>query len=135
NMLSFVQCLRRAGLPVSTDQVRDFVRALTLVDIGQRIQVYHAACCLLVNRHEHLKLFETIFNVFWNTWIGMGQSAPQKAPRAPRHDQPQQPVLISYMASKARPHDPELDVIDKSATYSDVELLGHKDFSQMTPDE
>jgi len=134
NMLSFIQCLRRAGLPISSDQVMDFVCALTLVDIGQRIRVYHAARCLLVSRYEHLGLFETIFNAFWNLRADAGRPSPQKAPRAPRHDQ-QQPVLMTYMASKARPHDPALDVVDKSATYSDLELLGRKDFSQMTPDE
>jgi uncharacterized protein len=134
NMLSLIRLLRLAGVPVSSDQTMDFVRVLTLVDIGQRDQVYHAARCILVSRHEHLRLFETIFNIFWNRMTNTQQSAPQKAPRAPRHDQ-QKPVLVSYMASKARPHDPELDVMDKSATYSEAELLQRKDFSQMTPEE
>jgi len=135
NMLSFIQCLRRAGLPVSSNQVMDFVRALTLVNIGQRDQVYFTARCLLVSHYEHLVLFETIFNAFWKIPSVSGQSAPKKAPRASRHDKQQQPALITYMASKARPHDPELDVFDKSATYSDLELLSRKDFLQMTPEE
>jgi uncharacterized protein with von Willebrand factor type A (vWA) domain len=134
NMLSLIHILRRAGLPVSSDQAMDFMRALTLVNIGRRDQVYHAARCLLVSRHEHLRLFETIFNAFWNAQPDQKDSIPQKAPRAPRHDQ-RQPFLMTYMASKARPTDPELDVFDKSATYSDAEILGRKDFSQMSPDE
>ncbi|MBZ0279991.1 MAG: VWA domain-containing protein [Anaerolineae bacterium] len=135
NMLSLVHLLRRAGMPVSSDQVMDFTRALKLVDIGERAQVYHAARCLLVSRHEHLLLFETIFNTFWNTRADTWRTSPQKTPRAPRHDKQQQPVLMTYMSSKARAGDPELDVIDKSATYSDLEILQRKDFSQMTPDE
>jgi uncharacterized protein with von Willebrand factor type A (vWA) domain len=134
NMLSLIYIFRRAGLPVSSDQAMDFIRALTLVNIGQRAQVYHAARCILVSRYEHLRLFETIFNAFWNAQSEKKSSTPQKAPRAPRHDQ-QQPVLMTYMASKASRHDPELDVIDRSATYSDLEILQRKDFSQMTPDE
>jgi hypothetical protein len=39
------------------------------------------------------------------------------------------------MATKARSVDPELDVVDKSATYSDLEILQHKDFSHMTAEE
>jgi uncharacterized protein with von Willebrand factor type A (vWA) domain len=39
------------------------------------------------------------------------------------------------MASKSRPTDPELDIADKSGTYSDVEILQHKDFLDMTPEE
>ncbi|MBC7813656.1 MAG: VWA domain-containing protein [Burkholderiales bacterium] len=135
NMLTFVEFLRRAGLPISSSQVMDFVQALTLVDISQRDQVYHAARCLLVSRYEHLRLFETVFNAFWNMRLDEQSYNPQKAPRAPRHDKQQRPALIAYMASKARPQDPELDVADKSMTYSDSELLGRKDFSQMTPDE
>lgn len=135
NMLALVQFLRRAGLPISSDQVMDFTRALTLVDIGERAQVYHAARCLLVSRREHLALFETIFNAFWNKSAAGQQPTPQKAPRAPRHDKQTQPALIAYMARKAAENDPELDVVDKSATYSDLELLQRKDFSQMTPEE
>lgn len=135
NMLSLVHLLRRAGMPVSSDQVMDFTRALKLVDIGERAQVYHTARCLLVSRHEHLLLFETIFNTFWNTRADTRRTTPQKTPRAPRHDKQHQPVLITYMASKARAGDPELDVIDKSATYSQLEVLQRKDFSQMTPEE
>jgi uncharacterized protein with von Willebrand factor type A (vWA) domain len=135
NILTLVNLLRRAGLAVSTDQVSEFTRALTWVNIGQRDQVYHAARCLLVSRQEHLRLFETLFNAFWRAQIEAHPSAGQKAPRAPRHDQERQPVLVTYMASKARPTDPELDVADRTATYSDVEVLQDKDFSQMTAEE
>lgn len=135
NILSLIDLLRRAGLPVSTEQVMDFTRALTLVNIGQREQVYHAARCVLVSRYEHLRLFETLFNAFWRARIETQHSSGQKAPRAPRHDQQRQPVLVTYMANKALPTDPEVDVADKSATYSDLEIFQGKDFSQMTPEE
>ncbi len=135
NVLSFAQLLRRAGLPVSTGQVTDFVRALRLIDIGQRSQVYHAARGFLVSRHEHLRLFETLFNTFWSTHAESLGTTPQKAPRAPRHEQEHQPVLVTYMARKAQPSDPEVDVADKSGTYSALEVLQRKDFSEMTPEE
>jgi len=135
NILALVNVLRQAGLSVSTDQVSEFTRALTWVNIGERDQVYHAARCLLVSRYEHLRLFETLFNAFWRAQTEAPQSRGQKAPRAPRHDEERQPALVTYMASKARPADPELDVADRSATFSDLEVLQQKDFSQMTPDE
>ena len=47
NMLIFTRLLRQAGLPVSPEQSRDFAQALTLVDVGSREQVYHAARSLL----------------------------------------------------------------------------------------
>src|SRR5262245_28778535 len=91
NMLTLVNLLRRAGLSVSTNQVSDFFHALTLVNIGERGQVYHAARCLLVNHYEHLRLFETLFNVFWQVEDKTPSSPGQKAPRAPRHDNDHQP--------------------------------------------
>jgi uncharacterized protein len=135
NILTLVNLMRRAGLPVSSDQVSDFVRALTLVNVGVREQVYHTARCILVSRYEHLRLFETLFNAFWRAKMDAPDSRGQKAPRAPRHDQQTQPALVSYMARKALATDPELDVADKSATFSDAELLHGKEFSQMTPEE
>lgn len=135
NVLAFVQVLRRAGMPVSTTQVMDFSCALKLIDIGQRAQVYYAARGILVSRHEHLRLFDMLFNAFWNQGINSPGASPQKAPRAPRHDQEQRPALVTYMARKAQASDPEVDVADKSGTYSDVELLQRKDFSDMTPEE
>jgi len=135
NMLAFVGLLRRAGVPVSTVQVMDFVRALKLIDIGQRVQVYHAARGILVSRYEQLRLFDTLFNAFWTTQEQSLGPAPQKAPRAPRHDQEHRPALITYMARKAQPADPEVDVADKSETYSNLEVLQRKDFSEMTPEE
>jgi uncharacterized protein len=135
NILTLVDALRHVGLSVSSDQVSDFVRALTWVNIGKRDQVYHAARCILVNRHEHLRLFEVIFNAFWRGQTAVHHSTGQKAPRAPRHDHDQRPVLVTYMASKSSPNDPELDIADKSGSYSDLELLQRKDFSQMTRDE
>jgi uncharacterized protein len=136
NILTLVNLLRQAGLAVSTNQVGEFTRALTWVNIAERDQVYHAARCLLVSRYEHLRLFETLFNAFWRVQTEPPRSSGQKAPRAPRFDDNhQQPVLVTYMARKAQPTDTELDVADKSFTYSDVEVLQQKDFSQMTPEE
>jgi uncharacterized protein with von Willebrand factor type A (vWA) domain len=135
NVLAFVGFLRRAGMPVSSEQALDFARALTVIEIGSREQVYHAGRCLLVSRREHLALFETIFNTFWNARPAAQRSSAQKAPRAPRHDDQPRPMLVTYMARKAQEADREIDVLDKTGTYSDAELLQHKDFSQMTPEE
>src|SRR5579872_3254981 len=117
NILAFVQLLRASGLPISTTQVIDFVRALELIDIRQRSHVYHAARALLVTRQEHLRLFDTLFNAFWNNQTETASATARKAPRAPRHARQHQPALIAYMARKAQPADPEIDVADKSETF------------------
>jgi uncharacterized protein with von Willebrand factor type A (vWA) domain len=109
---------------------------LTLINIGNREQVYYAARCLLVSRYEHLRLFDALFNRFWDNRLKPNaQHQGQKAPLAPRHKRPPRPLLIQYMARKAQEQDPEIEVLDKSGTYSNTDLMQHKDFSTMTVEE
>ncbi|MAT99636.1 MAG: CoxE [Anaerolineaceae bacterium] len=136
NLLTFTHLLRQAGLPVSPEQSRDFAQALTLVDVGSREQVYHTARSLLVTRQEHLDLFTTIFNSFWRTHGGHQLPQGQKAPVAPRHNRPSEQFnVVTYMAYKAKQTDEEIDIADKSGTFSRAELLGNKLFADMTPEE
>jgi uncharacterized protein with von Willebrand factor type A (vWA) domain len=134
NCLLFTRALRQAGIPIGLDQVLAFVRALEWIDLGSRDEVYHTARSLLISRYEHLRLFDTIFNRFWRRHAEAERQ--QTMPRAPRHKGPDRPfTIVTYMAYKARLGDSEIDVADKSGTYSDVEVLQRKDFSQMTPEE
>jgi uncharacterized protein with von Willebrand factor type A (vWA) domain len=135
NCILFTRLLRHAGLPVGLDQVLDFSRALEWIDLRSRDQVYHTARSLLVRRHEHLRLFDVIFNRFWRR-VSEESTPLRRMPRAPRHKHHEQAFTIAtYMAYKARLHDPEVDVVDKTRTASVVELLQRKDFSSMTLEE
>lgn len=111
-----------------------FARALDWVEIGRRDQVFHAARSFLVNRSEDLRLFEAVFNRFW---LNVFETpVAQKAPTAPRHDpQKNQRFSVNYLATLARESDSEIEVADRSTTYSDQEVLQRKDFSVMTPEE
>lgn len=136
NILWFTRSLRAAGIPVSLEQTVDFTQALELVEIGEREQVYHAARSMLINRREHLQLFETLFNRFWKLHQ-INSIHGQAMPVAPRHNVKKRKRfdVVTYMAYKARQSDEEIEITDKSETFSDVELLQRKEFSQMTPEE
>ncbi len=136
NSVLFTRLLRHAGIPIGLDQVIEFTRALEWVDLRSREQVYYTARSLLVRRHEHLRLFETVFNRFWQRLGDRGANERQKMPLAPRHLRRAQPfTIVTYMAYKARLGDPEIDIVDKSGTASALEVLQRKDFSLMTPEE
>ena len=135
NIILFVQMLRQAGIPVSTEQTMAFAQALNMINVGEREQVYHAARCLLLNRYENLRLFDTIFNRFWRLPRAEQQSRLQPAPLAPRHERPKPFTIVNYMAYKARPGDREIEITDKSHTFSNVEIIQRKEFSQMTAEE
>jgi uncharacterized protein with von Willebrand factor type A (vWA) domain len=109
------------------------VRALALIDIGVREQVYYTARGLLICRREHMRLFDILFARFWRMAM---QAAPRKKmPIAPRHRKLPPFTIATYMAFKAKIGDPPIDVVDRSGTYSDLEALQRKDFSEMTPEE
>jgi uncharacterized protein with von Willebrand factor type A (vWA) domain len=126
--------LRSAGLPISPEQTMDFTRALTLVNIGSREEVYHAARSLLVTRKEQLTLFQTIFNRFWRAHTRGEWPEPQTPQRKERP--PQQPFdVVSYMAHKTGEAEQTVDVVDKSGAFSAAEQLQRKDFARMTNEE
>ncbi|MEO1085052.1 MAG: VWA domain-containing protein [Acidobacteriota bacterium] len=137
NVLTFVGLLRRAGIQVTTGQAVDFCRALSLLDFGDRDQVFHAGRSLLVVRREDLALYEALFGRFFSRTWGERAARPQKTPRAPRHDEPREKpfTIVNYMAYKAKHIDREVDVTDRSGTFTDVELLQRKDFSRLTSEE
>lgn len=136
NILLFSRTLRRAGIPVSLEQSIDFARALTLVNIGDRDQVYHAARSLLVTRYEHLRLFETLFNRFWQAHPESGLTSEKNASNASRQPSGQRRVdIATYMAARAREAEQTVDVPDRSETYSPAERLRRREFSEMTPEE
>lgn len=137
NVMTFVALLRRSGVRVTTGQALDFCRALGLLDLGDRDQIFHAGRSLLVVRREDLALYDALFGRFFSTKWAERQVRAQPAPRAPRHDEPREKpfTIVNYMAYKAKHIEREVDVTDRSGTFTDVELLQRKDFSQLTPEE
>src|SRR5438270_5370932 len=67
NVVLFARLLRRAGMTVGTGQILDLTRALEIIDIGNRDDVYHTARVILVGRREDLIVFDTLFDVFWTS--------------------------------------------------------------------
>src|SRR5690349_756792 len=94
NCILFTRLLRHAGIPIGLDQVIEFTRALEWIDLASREQVYYTARCLLVRRHEHLRLFDALFNRFWRRLGEDGALARQRMPLAPRHKKRAQPFTI-----------------------------------------
>jgi uncharacterized protein with von Willebrand factor type A (vWA) domain len=137
NLLYFIEALRRAGIPVALDQILDLSQALTLVEVGDRGQVYYTLRGLLIHRKEDLLLFEQIFNLFWRPPDQAKAGKGQKMPLAPRHDPPERKRLniVTLMAEKARANAPEVEAADKAGSFSPTELLQNKAFSAMTPAE
>jgi uncharacterized protein with von Willebrand factor type A (vWA) domain len=138
NLLLFGRTLRAAGLPVTHGQSLDFARALELVDVGSRDQVFHAARSLLVNRQEELEMFELLFNRFWRfSNAGAGDPKGRKSPVASRRDPASHQHFrnASYLAAGSDKRAVEITLRDRAQTFSDDEVFQHKDFSEMSAAE
>ena len=138
SLLSFGRRLRDAGLPVTMAQIADLARALELVGLEDRDTVFRAARAMLVTRREQLATFEREFDRFWrdpNTGEPSEPRGPVPMPRAPRHERREKFTVATYMAFKAGDDLEELDVADRSGTFTADEALRHKKFSEMTPEE
>src|SRR5437773_2420397 len=72
-MLGFGATLRAAGLPVTTGAIMDAVRALEVVDLMDRAQVYLALRTVLVSRMEEQPAFDRCFEAFWKFQADDGQ--------------------------------------------------------------
>jgi hypothetical protein len=72
-VLRFGQMLRTAGLPLTTAELMDGVRALEVVDLMDRRDVYLALRATLVARHEEYPAFDRCFDAFWRFHAEEGQ--------------------------------------------------------------
>ena len=72
----FARALHAAGLPVAPDSVDAFVRALTHVDLADRVQVYWAGRATLCRGPDEQPRYDLAFEA----WFG---GMPPHTPRTP----------------------------------------------------
>ena len=64
NMVLFGRLLRSVGVNVTSIQIVDLVNGLEHIDITNRTDFKNSARTILVNRPEHLQLFDQAFDLF-----------------------------------------------------------------------
>lgn len=70
--ISFVEALRRAGLPVSLSEDLDSVRAITDLGLHDRDALRAGMATTLVKRQQHRSSFDAIFDLFYPVMLGSG---------------------------------------------------------------
>ncbi|MDW8326264.1 MAG: VWA domain-containing protein [Anaerolineales bacterium] len=143
NLILFGRLLRGLGLDVNPGRMIDLVHALGHIEIGRKSDFYYAARSLLVHRHEDEPLFDRAFEMFWRkpeqgrTKLDMGPLAPR-----PRRRRPivaplplRQPPTPSPNEGQGESSTDQPPILQVTVTYSDREVLRHKDFADMTGEE
>lgn len=138
----FADLLRRSGIPVGTGQLLDAARALELVGVTHRRDVFWTLHCIFVSRHEQDELFAHAFALFWRD-RSSGFEPPvlpggERGERKPGAAPPRR-VLEAWMEQQRRPKvEPEAkerEPTDAPAAASFREQLRRRDFEQMSADE
>ena len=145
NVAHFVRALRRAGLRLGPAATLDCVEACRTVDIGNRVEFYHALSSCLVKQPEDRLVFDQAFHIFWRNPRLMEKMRDLLLPslaRETERDADDEPTsrrvdeaLGSDKAPEPEPADDESIEIDMSMTSSKTELLQSTDFQMMSAAE
>ena len=142
NVLRFGRELRDDGLAADLATVLDYMRALELVDIGNREEVRAAGAALFVRRRDEIETYNRVFASFWRRHRRRPRPEEQPAPPSgtPGPERPtadsRQPDEIDASESDHRPGDQEAAGLTASPTaWSPSEALRTRSFERMTPQE
>lgn len=146
NLLHFGRLLRSLGLRVSTGQVMEAARGLSLIDVTSRQDFYSATRGLLVTDPDEFERFDQAFDLFWTglqEWLlALGQT------RHLRQGEEQETLAepgelaptLSQDGLDRLDEDPENEFEPETETrsnafYSAVERLRHKNFAAFSDEE
>ena len=138
NLLMFGRVCKILGMNVTPNRMIEVARALQHVDLAYRPDVYYAMRALIVKHKRDIPLFDEAFDLFWarptDEWTTLDlDQIGEEDPQQKTQYQPQ-----DAQESSERPEVnllPEPSIINIIPTYSDQEILRHKDFAEMTGDE
>jgi uncharacterized protein with von Willebrand factor type A (vWA) domain len=128
---ALAQALRAQGTRVGLGEVLTAHQALTAVDTSSRDDARLALRSVLCSSHRDIERFEHAFRaVFGDERMHFGQDPYEPLGKIERPVPPRAAVAGDAFGTSE-----DQDPLAVPAAYSDVELLGHKDFSQYTDAE
>jgi uncharacterized protein with von Willebrand factor type A (vWA) domain len=137
NLLLFGRLCKALGLDVTPDRMRAVAQALTYIDLGRKQDVYHTLRAMMVTRQRDLALFDEAFNQFWRapsedwTTLDLRSLGETRRQKKTQFLPPLQATPDETADDAAKPAvDQQLIVL--VPTYSQQEVLRHKDFAEMT---
>lgn len=138
NVAGFARTLRACGLPVGSGALIDALKALRLIDIGNRADVFSTLQAVLITRHDHALIFAQAFDLFFR----IAKEGKDMLDPVPLLDQARKPPpLASRRVLEAL--SPPAIMSEREASegqeirpsVSDLEVLQKKDFAQMSAAE
>jgi uncharacterized protein len=125
-LLGFTRALRGAGVPVSQDRAQSFLRATSLVDLGDRRATYWAGRATLCAGPEDLDRYDQVFGAWF---LGRVTSAARQGPDRP----PERHADLQDTPEAGGEETGEAD--DLRALASATEILRHRDVAELGAEE
>ncbi len=141
NLILFGRVLRGLGLDVNPGRMIDLVQALEYVEIGRKADFYYTVSSLLVHRREDTLLFDQAFAMFWRKpmegWeVDLpGLARPRRSQKPQLMPPPLQAPDTPPPSDSESPAKDQKTVVEVTLTYSNREVLRHKNFAELTNDE
>ena len=140
NCVLFARLLRSLGVDVTPTQLVDLVDSLAHVDIGNKRDFKYSARAVLVNRRQHLPLFDEAFELFWQARseddivdLDMGRLLqPRNKPKPKPQPTQSGPPKENKEGDSLEEAETE---IERVFTYSSQEILRQKDFGELNDSE
>ncbi|MCR6736541.1 MAG: VWA domain-containing protein [Afipia sp.] len=137
NVIGFARALRVAGLPIGPGAVIDALKAMRLIDIGNRADLFTTLESIFVKRREHALVFAQAFDLFFRRAEGTDHML-DSVPLPPEAQKPPPPASRRVQEAFAQSRNidaPEIEEKNVQLSVSDREVLQRKDFAQMSAAE
>ncbi len=143
NLQGFGRLLRRAGLPVGSNETLAAMEALTHVPLDDRHQMHAALRAVMVRRREHFEVFDQAFLLYWSNPEAARNAAAaalldgmKERAKAPPGSRRLSEARSAPRPPANRPQAPdERPPTDVALTVSERERLQSMDFESMSADE
>ncbi len=141
-IVRFARVLRAAGVKVGPGAALDAVDAVDAAGAARRQDFYWTLHATLIKRHEDDPVFEQAFRLFWRRrdpneaiLAALLPTAPQAAVERPGQRRVQEALQDDAPMRLPKPRKDDEREVDMRGSVSDIEILRHKDFAQMSADE
>jgi uncharacterized protein with von Willebrand factor type A (vWA) domain len=144
NVMHFGRVLRQAGVGVTTDRIGLALRALSSGGIERRDDFKATLSACMIDRPEHVAMFEQAFYVFWRDPDLMARIMAMLLPKVQAKSQVAPPpenkrLAAALFGAGAKPREaappPDQIELDASLTFSQQEILRKADFETMSDAE
>lgn len=141
-VVRFARALRATGIKLGPGAAIDAVEAVEAAGAARREDFYWTLHATLIKRHEDDPVFQEAFRLFWRRrdpneaiMAAMLPAAPEAAIERPAQRRVQEALNDGSVPRVPRPRPEAERDVDMRGSASDVEILRHKDFAQMSAAE